>query len=84
MDCRSYRRTKIDSDHYLVIVKIRAQISKAKEETKLRQKRFKVRELNDRTKTGRFSDNMEECMVRIVQIDTGSVDVNQRWNKIRD
>lgn len=50
INCRSYRGVNIDSDHYPLIAKIRARISKVKKGTKLRQKRFKVRELKARPK----------------------------------
>ncbi|KMQ90394.1 craniofacial development protein 2-like protein [Lasius niger] len=42
MDVRSYRGANVDSDHYLVIAKIRSRITTMKEEKKISQKRFET------------------------------------------
>jgi hypothetical protein len=59
MDIRSYGGANIDSDHYLVRIKLRVRISNAKTSTFTKMKRINVEQLKIEDKAGEFKEKIK-------------------------
>jgi hypothetical protein len=62
LDVRSYRGGNVDSDDYLVIARMRAQISNIKKLRGVRIRKFCVSKLQDENATNMYVKRLEECL----------------------
>ncbi|KMQ82441.1 craniofacial development protein 2-like protein, partial [Lasius niger] len=77
MDVRSYRGANIDSDHYLVMAKIRARISMAKCEKHQEIRGYNIEALKSIDTSTEFSRKVTTKLQRIQNIDS----VDEYWQK---
>jgi hypothetical protein len=62
LDVRSYRGGNVDSDHYLVIARMRAQISNIKRTRGERKRKFCVSKLQEENTARMYAERLEECL----------------------
>jgi hypothetical protein len=67
MDVRSYRGSNIDSDHYLVIACLRAQISNVKQVTGVRTSKYSVSKLTSTEVAEQYRQQTEENLNHIIR-----------------
>ena len=73
MDVRSYRGSNIDSDHYLVIACLRAQISNIKQVTGIRTSKYHVSKLTSTEVAEQYREQIEEKLnhITFAELDNG-------------
>ena len=77
MDVRSYRGANIDSDHYLVMAKVRARISRAKSEKSQNTKGYNIEALRSKETSEAFSRKVTQHLQN-VQVDAP---VEELWQQ---
>ncbi|PNF17173.1 hypothetical protein B7P43_G09059 [Cryptotermes secundus] len=80
MDVRSYRGANIDSDHYLMISKIRSRISNARKIHGSQAKKMNCGKLVEQGIATRYTGLVTECLVGL----SDSEDVSEAWRDLRD
>ena len=65
VDVRSYRGGNVDSDHYLLIARMRAQISNIKEIRGERIRKFFISKLQDENTTNMYAKRLEESLKQL-------------------
>jgi hypothetical protein len=80
LDVRSFRGANIDSNHYLVISKIRGRICNLRETSRYQAKKFNVGKLKERDVKMLYAQRIEECLTDF----NDSESINEDWKELRD
>jgi hypothetical protein len=78
LDVRSYRGENVNSDHYLVIARIRYLISNIKKIKRNRMRKFCIFKLQDENTTNTYVNILEECLKQLPC--TGGETMQEEWN----
>ena len=78
MDVRSYRRGNVDSDHYLVIARMRARISNIMKIRGERIRKFCISKLQDKNMTNMYVKRLEESLKQLPC--SGGETVQEEWD----
>ena len=81
MDVRSYHNSNIDSDHYLVIASLRAQISNVKQVTGIRTIKYSISKLTSTEVVEQHRQQIEEKLnhITLTEQDNGE----ELWEKCK-
>jgi hypothetical protein len=79
-DVRSYRGANIDSDHYLIITKIRSRICNARKMHGFQDKKFSCGKLVEQGVATRYTGKIAEYLAGL----SDSVSVSRAWEDLRD
>jgi hypothetical protein len=79
LDVRSFRGANIDSDHYLVISKIRGRICNLRKTYRYQAKYFNVGKLKEHDVKILYAQRIEECLT-----DFNDESINEDWKALRD
>ncbi|XP_055375918.1 craniofacial development protein 2-like [Condylostylus longicornis] len=81
LDVRAFRGANIDSDHYMIRLKLRARISNAKKATSVRQEKFNTNRLKEEEYAKNYerdvSNNLERWNL------SNETNVEEEWNAIK-
>jgi hypothetical protein len=80
MDVRSYRGANIDSDHYLVISKIRNRISHVRKKYGAQARKFNKETLKEPEVGARYAELINEHLSTLIH----SESVNETWIELKD
>jgi hypothetical protein len=80
MDVKSCRGANIDSDHYLIISKVRSRISNARKIRGFQAKKFSCVKLAEQGVATRYTGNIAECLAGL----SDSESVSRAWEDHRD
>ena len=78
MDVRSYRRGNVDSDHYLVIARMRARISNIMKIRGERIRKFCISKLQDKNMTNMYVKRLEESLKQLPC--SGRETIQEEWD----
>jgi len=78
LDIRSYRGRNLDSDHYLVIARMRARIANIKKIRGERVMKFCISKLQDENTTKMYAKKVEECLKQFPC--TGRETIQEEWD----
>jgi hypothetical protein len=84
LDVRSFRAAHCDTDHYLVVAKVRERLAVSKRTThRVHMERFNLKKLNEVEGKGQYSVEISNRFAALENLDT-EVDVNKAWETIRE
>jgi hypothetical protein len=81
MDVRTFRGTNIDSDHYLLLSKIRSQISNARKMYGSYARKFNSEKLKSPETSSAYREKLNECLARHVDDNN---DINMTWTVLKN
>jgi hypothetical protein len=84
LDVQSFRAADCDSDHYLVVAKVRERVAVNKQRSqRFNTKRFNLKELNNVEGKEQFRVEVSNRFAALEDLDT-EVEINSAWEKIRE
>ncbi|PNF43036.1 hypothetical protein B7P43_G07223 [Cryptotermes secundus] len=84
LDVRSFRAADCDTDHYLVVAKVRERLAVSKQTTHtVHMKRFNLKKLNEVDGKEQYRVEISNRFAALENLDT-EVDVNKTWETIRE
>jgi hypothetical protein len=83
-DVRSFRAADCDSDHYLVVVKIRVKLTVNNQRLqRIYMERFNLKKLNDVEGKEKYRFEVSNSFAALEDLDT-EVEINSAWETIRE
>ncbi|PNF33805.1 hypothetical protein B7P43_G10012 [Cryptotermes secundus] len=84
LDVRSFRAADCDTDHYLVVAKVRERLAVSKKTThRVHMKRFNLKKLNEVESKEQYRVEISNRFTALENLDT-EADVNKAWETIRE
>jgi hypothetical protein len=84
INVRSFRAADCDTDHYLVVAKVRERLAVSKQTAyRVHMERFKLKNLNEVEGKEQYRVEISNRFAALENLDT-EVDVNKAWETIRD
>jgi hypothetical protein len=84
LDVRSFKAADCDSDHYLVVAKVKERLAVNKQRSqRFDMERFKLKKLNDVEGEEQFRVEVSNRFKTLEDLDT-EVDINSAWETIRE
>jgi hypothetical protein len=80
MDVRGYKGANIDSDHYLIISKIRIRLSNARKMHRFQAKKFNCGKVVEQGVATRYTEQISEYLAGL----SDSESVSRAWEDLRD
>jgi len=82
MDVRTFRGANIDSDHYLLISKIRSRISNARKTYGSYARKFNSEKLKSSETSSAYREKLDEYLAR--HVDKNNDDINETWTLLKN
>ncbi|PNF41609.1 hypothetical protein B7P43_G10463 [Cryptotermes secundus] len=84
LDVRSFRAADCDTDHYLVVAKVKERLAVSKQTThRVHMERFNLKKLNEVEGKEQYRVEISNRFTALENLDT-EVDVNKAWETIRE
>jgi hypothetical protein len=83
LDVRSFRGADCDTDHYLVVVKVRDRLALSKQTTQIRMERFNLKKLNEVGDKEQYRVEASNRFAALAKLDPEG-DINRAWETIRE
>jgi hypothetical protein len=83
-DVRSFRAADCDTDHYLVVAKVRERLAVSKQRThSVHMERFNLKKLTEEEGKEQYRVEISDRLAALENLDT-EVDINKAWGTIRE
>jgi hypothetical protein len=83
LDVRSFWAADCDTDHYLVVAKVRKRLAVSKQKHRFHIEKFNLRKLNEVKGTEQYCVEISNRFAALENVDTER-DVNKAWETIRE
>jgi hypothetical protein len=84
LDVRSFMAVDCDSEHYLVVAKVRERLAVNKQRThRFHVERFNLKKLNQEEGKEQYHDEVSNRLVALEDLDA-EVEINSAWEMIRE
>ncbi|PNF18022.1 hypothetical protein B7P43_G12640 [Cryptotermes secundus] len=83
LDVRSFRAADCDTDHYLVVAKVRERLAVSKRTTQSYMERLKLSKLNETKGKEKYRVEISNRFAALENLDT-ELDINKSWETIRE